>query len=145
LRSSEVPNIRQMYEVIYDEMVDACAAVSLQNPIFTDINRIPEDNQTKRFGLKQIIKITQPKWILFANKSGFNMSQKKDGHVGGQRFVVEQGTTPKIMSSTTNYKFTLLSFTSASGEAVCCAIIFREKGKFVPLGELVLITVSLQF
>ena len=32
------------------------------------------------------------------------------------------------MASTTDHKFTLLSFTSASGEAVCCAIIFQGKG-----------------
>jgi len=43
--------IKQMYEVIYDEMVDACIAISLQIPIFTDINGIPEDHETKRFGL----------------------------------------------------------------------------------------------
>ncbi len=38
-----LPNIRQMYEMIYDEMVDANVAVSLENPIFTDINGQPED------------------------------------------------------------------------------------------------------
>jgi hypothetical protein len=123
-----LPNIKQMYEVIYDEMVDACVAVSLQIPIFTDINGIPEDHETKRFGLAQPIKITKPEWILFADESGFNTSQKKDGHVGGQKFVVEQGTTPQTMASTTDHKFTLLPFTSASGEAVCCAIIFQGKG-----------------
>lgn len=53
-----------MYDVIYDEMVDAGIAVSLQHPIFTDINGIPEDHETKRFGLAQAIKITKPEWIL---------------------------------------------------------------------------------
>ena len=56
-----LPNIKQMYEVIYDEMVDACIAVSLQNPIFTGINGIPEDHEAKRFGLAQPIKITKHK------------------------------------------------------------------------------------
>ena len=32
------------------------------------------------------------------------------------------------MSSTTDHKFTMLPFTSASGEAVCCVIIFQGKG-----------------
>jgi hypothetical protein len=32
------------------------------------------------------------------------------------------------MASTTDHKFTLLPFTSASGEAVCCAIFFQGKG-----------------
>ncbi len=71
-----LPNIRQMYKVIYDEMVDANVAVSLENPIFTDINGQPEDHDTKRFGLAQNIKITKPEWILFADDSGFNTSQK---------------------------------------------------------------------
>jgi hypothetical protein len=50
-----------MYTVIYDEMVDACVAVTLQNLIFTDINGNPKDDETKRFRLKQNIKITKPK------------------------------------------------------------------------------------
>ena len=33
-----------------------------------------------------------------------------------------------MMSSTTVHKFTLLPFTSASGDAVCCAIVFQGKG-----------------
>jgi hypothetical protein len=81
-----------MYKVIYNEMVDARVAVTLQNSIFTDINGKPKDDKTKRFGLKQNIKITKPEWILFANESGFNTSQKEDGHVGGQKIVVERGT-----------------------------------------------------
>jgi hypothetical protein len=117
-----------MYEVIYNEMVDANVAVTLDNPIFTDIKGQPEDHDTKRFGLAQNIRITKPEWILFADKSRFNTSQKKDRHVGGQKFVVERGTVPQIMSSTTDHKFTMLPFTSASGEAVCCAIIFQGKG-----------------
>ncbi len=64
-----------MNEVIFDEMVDARIAVTLQNPIFTDINGKPKDDETKRFGLKQNIEITKPKWILFADESGFNTSQ----------------------------------------------------------------------
>jgi hypothetical protein len=44
-----------MNEVIYDEIVDACVAVSLQNPIFTDIDGKPEDHETKRCGQKQNI------------------------------------------------------------------------------------------
>ncbi len=66
--------------------------------------------------------------ILFADESGFNTSQKKDGHVGGRKFVIERGTAPQIISPTTDHKFTLLPFTSASGKAVCCANIFQGKG-----------------
>jgi hypothetical protein len=48
-----LPNTRQTYKVICDEMVDANAAVAIKNPIFTDIDGKPEDHKTKRFGLAQ--------------------------------------------------------------------------------------------
>jgi hypothetical protein len=48
-----------MYEVIFDEMLDAGVAISLQIPIFTDIDGNPVD-ETKHFGQKQSIKITKP-------------------------------------------------------------------------------------
>ena len=60
-------------------------------------------------------------------QKGFSTSQKKDGHVGGQKLVVESRTVPQTMTSTTDHKFTMLPFTSASEEAVCCAVIFQSK------------------
>ena len=36
------------------------------------------------------------------------------------------------MASTTDHKFTLLPFTSASGKAVCCVVIFQSKKENVP-------------
>jgi hypothetical protein len=112
-------------------MLNAGVAISLQIPIFTDIDGNPAD-ETKCFGQKQSIKVTKPGWILFADESGFATSQKKDGHVGGQQFVVEKGTVPQTIASTTDHKFTLLPFTSASGKAVCCAVIFQGKHTEVP-------------
>ena len=55
--------IEQMYEVIYDEMLDAGIAISLQIPIFTDIDGNPVD-ETKHFGQKQSIKITKPVFFV---------------------------------------------------------------------------------
>ena len=121
-----LPNIKQMYEVIYDEMVDAGVAIELQTPIFTDIDGNPVD-EAERFGMKLKIKVTKPGWILFADESGFSTAQKKDGHVGGQRYIVERGTVPQTIASTTDHKFTLLPFTSTSGKAECCAVIFQGK------------------
>ena len=86
-------------------------------------NTVDEEDQ---FGMKQNIRITHPSYIMFADESGFSTSQKKDGHVGGQKFVVESGTFPQIASSATDHKFTLLPFTSATGKAICCVIIFQS-------------------
>ncbi len=105
-------------------------AVELQTPIFTDIDDNPVDG-AEQFGMKQKIKITTPGWILFADESGFSTAQKKDRHVGGQRYM-ERGTVPQTIASTTDHKFTLLPFTSASGEAVCCVVIFQGKQSEVP-------------
>jgi hypothetical protein len=33
--------------------------------------------------------IAKPLYKMFANESGFSTSQKKDGHVGGEKLVVE--------------------------------------------------------
>jgi hypothetical protein len=72
-----LPNIQQMNEVIYDEMVDACVAVSLQNPIFTDIDGKPEDHETKRFGQKQN--------IILQNQNGFCFLAKVDSTLHKRR------------------------------------------------------------
>ena len=96
---TKVDNIKQMYDVIYDEMVDVNIAIELAEHTFTDQYGNTTDEEG-RFGLKQDIRVIHPSYILFANESGFSTLQKKDGHVGGQMFVVESGTT--------DHKFTLL-------------------------------------
>ena len=78
-----------MYDVIYDEMVDARVAVALSSPIYTDLEGNQVLDESLRVGLKQEIMITKPSYILFADESGFSTSQKKDVHVGGEKLVVE--------------------------------------------------------
>ena len=46
--------------------------------------------------------------------------------------MVKRGTVPQTRTSTTDPKFTTLPFKSASGEAVCCAVIFQSKSHAVP-------------
>ena len=124
-------NIKQIYDVIYDEMVDAKIAIELVLHTSTDQygNTVDEEDQ---FGMKQNIRITHPSYIMFANESGFSTWQKKDGHVGGAEIVVESGTIPQIVASTTDHKFTLLPFASVTSKAVCCIIIFQSKQDGVP-------------
>ena len=74
-----LPNIKQMYKVIYNEMVDAHDAVTLRNSIFMNINGNPiDEDEIKKFGLKQNIKITTPECILFVdNKRNTNNGDQK--------------------------------------------------------------------
>lgn len=81
-----------MYNSIYAEMADAGVAVKLDTPIFTDRNgkEVPEDSPDK-YGSKQEYKVVHPHLILFADETGCNTSQKKDGNVGGRKAVVKRG------------------------------------------------------
>jgi len=82
-----------MYDVIYDDLVDAGVAIILDVPVFTDWhgNEVTED---EHFGVAQEIKITHPDYIIFADERGCNTSQKKDGQVDGRKLIVEKDTMP---------------------------------------------------
>ena len=83
--------------------------------------------------MKQDIQVNHPEYILFADERGCQTNQKQDGNVGNRKYIVEKGTTPQIICSTTDHRFTILPFTSGSGEAVCCVLIFQHKGEEVPM------------
>jgi hypothetical protein len=119
-------NIAQMYDVIYDEMVDAGVAVYLEVKIFTDREGNVVDEEFA-YGFAQDIKITHPDYILFANEVGCNTSQKDDGNVGGKKMLCEPKNRPRETASTKDHHFTSLPFTSANGEAVCRVVIFKGK------------------
>jgi len=123
-----------MYNAIYAEMVDAGVAEKLERPIFTDRdgNEVPEDDPA-RHGLESEYRTTHPEFIFFADETGCNTSQKKDGNFGGRKFICKKGTKPQQQASTTDHPFTVLPFTSATGEAVCCVVIFQSNSDAVPL------------
>ncbi len=112
-----------MYEYIYEEMVDAQIASPRENPVYMDRTG-NEVEGSERFGLAQELKIDYPDYILFADESGCQTNQKQDGNVGNRKYIVEQDTTPQVICSTTDHRFTILPFTSGSSEVVCCVHIF---------------------
>jgi hypothetical protein len=123
--------IKQMYDVIYDEMVGAGVARVLETPKFLDRSGNIVDKEDK-FGEAVDIEILHPDYILFGDETGCNTSQKKDGHEGGKKFVVGRGQVPRTSCSTTDHRFTLLPITSASGEVVICVVIFQGKSAEIP-------------
>ena len=125
-------NISQMFDVIYDELVDAKVAVVREEPVFTDREgNIVEES--KAFGLLQDIEVTHPEYILFGDETGCNTSQKKDGHIAGTKYVCTPKTTPQLRCSTSDHRFTMLLITAGTGDAVCCVIIFQTADGQVPL------------
>jgi hypothetical protein len=124
--------IRQMYDVIYDNMVEAGIAEKLAQPVFMDANGdVVDKDDPNRLGLECDIKITHPDYLLFADETGCNTSQRKDGHYGGRKYVTERGTTPKTIAANTDKHFTVLGFTAANGDPVLCVIIFASEKELI--------------
>ena len=119
-------NVEIMYELIYEQMTNAGIAVELpeDEQYWVDKDGEELDSDENAVGLKVKIKITHPEWLLFGDEVGTEISQKDDGHVGGQRFVSQKNTRANIKSSHTNGRFTLIGLTAASGDPVMCIMIF---------------------
>ena len=83
-----------------------------------------EESDPERFGWEQNVKIDYPNYLMFADKTGCNTNMKKDSHDAGRTYLCQPGLVPQTMCCTNEHRFTVLPFTSASGEAVCCVIIF---------------------
>lgn len=124
--------ISQMYDCMYDQFVIAGVAEEVKPKVGYDKQgNIVEGDLI--YGLPSEIKITHPEFILFADETGCNTNQKHDGHYGGQKFMVGRGTVPKEPCVTQDKHFTVLGFTAASGDPVCCVIIFTGEKKDIPL------------
>ena len=105
-------NMKQMYDDVYDSMVDAGVAIKLDQPL---------NHHTGKLHVNY--KLTHPEMCLVVDEVGANLNQKDDGHVGGQKFMCEVGAIPQMKVSTKDKHFTLMGFTSLSGEAVMCLLI----------------------
>ena len=126
-------NLAQMYDVVYDVMVEAHIASKRQEPVYTDRSG-NEVEKSHRFGQKQDIKIDHPDYLIFADESGCQTNQEQDGSVGKTTHIVARGDVSQIMCSINDHQFTILPFTSASGHAVCCVLIFTsQSGGDVPI------------
>jgi hypothetical protein len=131
---SKYTYIKQMYDVIYDNMVESGIAEEiLEDPISMDgRGNIVEKDDPQKLGLPCDIKVLYPEFILFADETGCNTNQKKDGHIGGTKYVVGRNTVPKEISSTSDKHFTVLGVTAASGDPVLCVVIFASERDVIP-------------
>jgi len=48
---------------------------------------------------------------------------KSDGNIEGQKFIIDTNQCPLIWSSYADSHFTILGFTTATGQSVCCIVI----------------------
>ena len=105
-------NVCQMYDDVYESMVEAGVAVKVKEPLVNEPGIFKCNYQ-----------LTHPEMCLVVDQVGANLNKKDDGHVGGQKFICEVGSVPQLKVSTKDRHFTLLGFTNLKGEPVMCLLI----------------------
>jgi hypothetical protein len=122
-------NFVDMYDGVYKAMVLAKVAVELEEERMYDINGEEVNLHEQCFGRPTRYKVTRQEQIVFVDETGCNTSQKDDGNVGGQRFILPKECTGKtgLTGSVTDIHFTLLCFTSGKGEPIMCAVILKSE------------------
>ncbi len=121
-------NISQMYDIIYDEMIDAKIAKKMEVQIFMD-QYGNEVDESHRFGKKVDTEMTHPEYCIFGDETRCNTSMKTDGHIAGTKYITKAGTQAQRMACTNEGQFTVLPFLAANREPVCCVVIFQLKEK----------------
>ena len=119
-------NFDQMYDHIYDELVDAKVAYKLNTPIWLDINGNP-CHVDDSFGCKVTHSLLTPEMCIVMDEVGGNTSQKGDGHIGGELLICAKGMEPQKKINVKDKHFTLLGLTALNGDPVMCVIIFAGK------------------
>ena len=119
-------NLAKMYTEVYDAMVECNVAIKLDVPVYKDQDGNICD-ELNSFGVKCTHEITQPDMCLVVDEVGSNLSQKGDGHIGGQKYVCERGSVPQNKVQHRDSHFTLLGFTALNGEPVLCVIVMAGK------------------
>ena len=123
---STYANFNHMYSKIVEEMEDAGVAESLPKPVWMDCEgKILGEEHA--FGCKVTHWIIYPVNVIVFDELGGNISQKGDGHVGGQLFLCEKEETPQVKVFTRDKQYTVLGLTSLTGHPVMCVIIVHWK------------------
>lgn len=121
-------NFSTMYDEVYEMMVKAGVAEELPEEVMMDINGNIVESEDEMYGRKTKYRITKPEQILFVDETGSNTNQKEDGLIGGQRIVVGNNQAEgACIGSNTDMHFTVLCFTSGTGEPVMCGVILKSE------------------
>ena len=80
-----------MYTEVYNAMVEFNVAIKLDVPVYKDQDGNICD-ELNEFGVKCTHEITQPVMCLVMDEVDSNLSQKGDGHIGGQKYVCEHSS-----------------------------------------------------
>jgi hypothetical protein len=84
-------NFKNMYEDHEAEMISAGVTEHLDTPIWMNKKGEEVSTENKAYGCKVRTRLTRPDMCITLDEVGCNTSQLKDGHIGGQHFVVGKG------------------------------------------------------
>jgi hypothetical protein len=119
-------NIKQMYEDVYEMLVEKKLAELFPEEVLLDKDGIPCADEANAIGFRTMYKLTHPDLFFFADEVGDNTSQKNDG-CRNERVIAEQHQSAQRAGDTTSDNhFTTFVITAADGTAVCCAIIVKS-------------------
>jgi hypothetical protein len=82
-------------------------------------------------GLPTKYKLTKPEFLLFVDKTGCNTNILNDSKAGGELYIMLKNCSNGVAPAraTTDLYFTVLPFTSDTGEPVLCVIILKSEQK----------------
>ena len=78
-----------MYVEMYEAMVQCRVAIKLDEEVMVDREGKVVQSEDLAFGRKTKYLLSHPDFLLFVDEVGDHTSQKNDGNVGGQKFLVQ--------------------------------------------------------
>jgi hypothetical protein len=119
-------NFELVYQEVYQQMVESGIASKFDAPAWFDKSGNIIEEEDEAFGLKSSYYLVHPDdKLLFVDEVGSNASQANDGKIRGEKLLCISGGRPQERAKDAH--FTMLGYTTASGEAVMCSIIFAAK------------------
>jgi hypothetical protein len=120
-------NFDSMYQSVYGAMVTAGIAEKTDKPVMYDKDGKITEDESKMVGRPTNFIMKHPEYLLFVDETGCNTNQKEDKYVGGEQFILPKlESAGGVIGAATDIHFTVLCFTSATGDPVMCAVILKS-------------------
>ena len=121
------PSFTKMLNQQERGLVQSGNAVYLPEPVHMDMEGNIVENAAEGYGRPVTIKITRPTNVFYLDETGSITHGKDDKAKGGEKAVVPEGVTAKIVVGTNNSHFTVVPVTNAAACLVAVCVIFRGR------------------
>lgn len=127
---------QQMFDSVYNVMIDAGLAKKLRHPIWMDKEGKPVLDEVDGFGFKIDIDLIHPDCVLVLDEAGADNSMVQDGAFAGRKFVGARNEEVRYNVTKKSKRYTVIPILSLSGEAVMCVVIIdgTDRSAFLEAG-----------